>query len=178
MSSRNDSLRTRETREALLEQLDHLRDEVDALRRHVAVIPTEILEGRPLPDDPSFKEIYSLLALFDERVYEPAVSRLSGTEVVQVDMPEDRDLLAEEQWNQRDMDRIVERVRSARAGLVERLASLSFDAWHLELKVDGDKTDVFGLAYAIVQHDVALLRSAAYRLHESRLTSREEDLPK
>lgn len=178
MSSRNDQIRNDETREAMLEQLAHLRDEVDALKQHVAVIPTEILEGRPLPDDPSFKEIYGLLALFDERVYEPAVRQVVGKEVAMVELPEDRDLLADESWNQMDMDRIVDRVRSARARLVERLASLSCEAWFREVEVDDDTSDVFGLAYAIVQHDVTLLSSAAYRLHESRLTSREEDLPK
>lgn len=170
--------RTNETRQALLAQLAHLGDEVDALHRHVDLIPKEVLEGRPLDTDLSFKEIYALLALLDERVYGPAVSQLSSSEYVQIEPPDQEDLLAETAWNELDIREIMDRARSARLALVERLGELPVEAWNGELTRDEETTDVFGLAYGIIQHDAALLQTAAYRLHESRLTAREEGLPK
>ncbi len=162
----------------MLDQLVHLGDEVAALHQHLDVIPNEVLEGRPLDGDLSFKEMYALLALFDERVYGPMVSQLSSAENVRAETPDEKALLAGAAWNDLDMHEIIDRVRSARSSLVERLTDLPLEAWHGELTVDGDATDVFGLVYGVIQHDATLLRAAAIRLHESRLTSREEDLPK
>lgn len=178
MTESLEPFRTNEARQALLEQLAHLGDEVAALKRHVELIPDEVLEGRPLDADPSFKEIYGLLIAYDERVYGPAVRLLTKSGGAQVDLPKIEDMLEETVWNELAMDEIIDRVRVVRSNLVKRLDALSLEAWRGEVAFDGDATDVFGLAYRIIQHDAELLRTAAYRLHESRLTSRDEDLPK
>lgn len=178
MSKSSEPHRTSETRQALLEQLAHLGDEVDKLKRHVELIPSEVLQGRPLRTDPSFKEMYGLLAVCDERVYSPAVLQLAASGLVEVDASAEARFAGEGAWNEMEMHEIIERIRSNRSKLVDGLAGLSLEAWHRNVIIDGKTTDVFGLAYHIIQHDAALLRSAAYRLHESRLTTREEDLPK
>lgn len=178
MSTSTESPRNPETRRAMLKQLAHLKEEVGALRRHLSIIPASVLVGRPLETDPSFKEIYALLCVSDEKLYAPAVERLAAGDGASLATRSDEELLAGEAWNEMDMEEIIGRVQSARDGLVETLETLPPARWHDSLDVDGERTDVFGLAYGIVQHDADLLRAAAYRLHESRLTSREEDLPK
>lgn len=171
-------LRTDETRQAFLEQLAHLGDEVNALKRHVQLIPSGVLEGRPLEGDPSFKEIYGLLVAYDRSVYGPAVLQLSASGSVRVDTPDEKALLEETAWNDVDLPAIIDRAATGRSKLVERLARLDLETWRRRMTIDGEMTDVFGLAHHIVQHDATLLRRAAYRLHESRLSSRDEDLPK
>lgn len=178
MRASPEALRTRETREAVLEQIAHLGEEAGALQQHVGLIPEDVLTGRPLPGDPSFKEIYGLLALFDERVYLPVAARLAEADEARVETPDAGELLTGGGWNDLEMQAIIQRVRSARSRLVRALSDVPFDAWQRTVAIDGKRTDVFGLAYAIVRRDAELLRAAARRLHESRLTSREEDLPK
>ena len=77
-----------------------------------------------------------------------------------------------------NLDALLVRVEQARSELVRRLAELDLHAWQAPLKVGADTTDLFGLAYHIIRRDTDLLRTAAERLYESRLASREQDLPK
>src|SRR5690554_4031017 len=80
-----------EIREAVLDQLAHLIDEVEALRIHVDLVSQEVLSGRPTPDSLTFKEIYALLASFDGRVFTPAVERLRSGDNVHVRLPAESD---------------------------------------------------------------------------------------
>lgn len=171
-----DPFRNDEARQALLAQVAHLVDEMNAFTRHFGVIPTAVLEGRPVASAPSFKEIYGLLSTYDDEVYRPALEAAARGQAPDLSIPSDETLLERCAWNERSMDQIVDRVKDARSRLVAALKALS--DWSAALTVDGEATDVFGMAYGIVRHDAALLRAAAHRLHESRLTSREDDLPK
>lgn len=170
--------RTHDTRQSFLEQLAHTSHEVEALHHHLDLIPNEVLVGRPLDSDYSFKEIYALLALFDERFYGPVVGRIASQEEVRIEAPDERVLLAETAWNDLDMREIIDRFRSERSRLLKDLNDLPINLWQEDLTVGEERTDLFGFVYSIIHRDASLLRTAAYRLHESRLTSREEDLPK
>ena len=178
MMDADDSHRTDETRRALIEQLAHLADEVRKLRRHVDLIPESVQSGRPLQSDLSFKELYALLALFDEQVFGPALTRFSEHGSARVDTPPQKDLLAGTGCNDDDLGAILDRVASSRERLVDQVSSLSLEDWLGQVTIDGDATDGFGFVFAVIHHDSELLRKAAYRLHESRLTTRQEDLPK
>lgn len=170
--------RTEENRRALIDQLAYLIDEVHALKRHVDLVPVAVLQGRPFEGAPSLKEIYALIALYDERVYQPALAEISANESAHISIPERDALLSGRDWNEVDMEAVIERVAAARSQLVARLERTPVDAWRRTVTVDGKQVDLFGLAYGIAQHDAERLSEAAYRLHESRLTSRDEDLPK
>lgn len=178
MDARHPLPRTAETRQVLLDQLAHLSEEAAAMKRWVDLVPPQVLEGRPLDSDPSIKEIYGMLADCDERVYEPAVLQCTRSNEVSIEAPDEADLLEEAAWNDMDMLDLLDRVRSARSRLVERLAGLPAELWRRKKITLGEATDVYGLAHHIIQHDALLLRTAAYRLHESKLTTRDQDLPK
>ena len=74
-------------------------------------------------------------------------------------------------------------MRDARQALLDQLTAAPPDAWQrtatLASATDDSETLTLG-AYVlrICQHDADRLRDLAYRLHESKLTSRAEDLPK
>jgi hypothetical protein len=177
MTARHPLPRTAETRQVLLDQLAHLVEEAAALKRFVDLVPPPVLEGRPLESDPSIKEIYGMLVACDERVYGPAVLQCAVSEEVSVEAPDEADLEGAT-WNAVDMLELLERVQSARSNLVQRLARLPAELWCRTKVTLGESTDLYGLADHIIQHDAVLLRTAAHRLHESKLTSRDEDLPK
>lgn len=168
-----DAARTVEAREELLAQIAHLIDETEALRQHLEIIPDDVLTGRPLASDPSFKEIYGMIAAVDEQVYAPALDAVENGSEGSVSMPEAAEFLRESAWNDRDIEVIIDGTQSMRAALVERLEKLDIDAWKRTVLIDGERSDVFGLAYSIAQHDASLLQAAAYRLHESRLSNRD-----
>lgn len=170
--------RAGEVRQALIGQLAYLIDETDVLRKHLGRIPESVLEGRPVESDLSFREMYVALHLFDEEIYVPAAARLAKAETVSLDVPDARTLLDQAAPARADMQDALDRIRSARTKLGALFAGLDPDAWTRPVLVQGAATDVFGLVRHIVRHDVDLLRGAAIRLHESRLTARREDIPK
>ena len=168
-----DAARTAEAREELLAQIAHLIDETEALRQHLGIIPDDVLTGRPLASDPSFKEIYGMIAAIDEQVYAPALDALENGSEGSVSMPDAAEFLTGSTWNERHIETLIDGTQSARAALVERLEKLDVDAWKRTVSIDDQRSDVFGLAYSIAQHDASLLQAAAYRLHESRLSNRD-----
>ena len=172
--------RTAGVRQALLDQLAYLIDETDVLRKHLARIPESVLEGKPVASDLSFREMYVALHLFDEKIYAPAAARLAEaeTEPVSLHVPDARRLLDQVAPERADMHVVLDRIRSARLALNALLARLDAKAWTRLVVIGESETDLFGLARHVLRHDVDLLRSAATRLHESRLTSRREDIPK
>ena len=178
MSAAPHAPRTGEVRQALIGQLAYLMDETDVLRMHLGRIPESVLEGRPVESDLSFREMYVALHLFDEEIYVPAAARLAKAETVSLDVPDARTLLDQAAPARADMQGALDRIRSARTKLGALFAGLDPDAWTRPVLVQGAATDVFGLVRHIVRHDVDLLRGAAIRLHESRLTARREDIPK
>ncbi len=178
MTDVSDAPRTAGVRQALLDQLAYLIDEADVLRKHLGRIPESVLEGKPTASDLSFREMYVALYLFDEKIYSPAATRLAKAKTVSLDVPDARNLLDQFAPERADMDVALDRIRSARSELGALFARLDLKAWTGLVVIQGSATDLFGLARHVIRHDVELLRAAATRLHESRLTSRKEDIPK
>jgi hypothetical protein len=81
--------------------------------------------------------------------------------------------------NEHKLADLLAEVRAAREALVELLANAPADGWERTgILPDGERRAVHELARDIVQRDAEQLRTLAYRLHESHLTDRSEDLPK
>ncbi len=174
----SDVPRTAGVRQALLDQLAYLIDETTVLRKHLGRIPESVLEGRPIESELSFLEMYVSLYLFDEKVYSPAVARLAEGKDVSFDVPGAREMIDDVAPECTGIEAVLDHIGMARSGLAALFSGLDVHAWTCPVTINGAATDVFGLAHHVIRHDVDLLRRAATRLHESRLTSRREDIPK
>lgn len=179
MSASPDSTGSSNARGEVLAQLALLIDEIEAVRHQLKLLPEEVLSARPIESEPSFNEIYGLIAHIDETVYIPAVARLRGADEgdVEVSVPASGDLLTSHTWNEEDIRTLFDRVQDARSELLDRFERLEPDDWNRPVVLDTHRTKVLGLAYAIARHDAKLLQTAAYRLHESRLTTQSQDPP-
>ncbi|MXW63849.1 MAG: hypothetical protein F4Y00_05710 [Bacteroidetes bacterium SB0662_bin_6] len=178
MTNASDVPRTAGVRQALLDQLAYLIDETAVLREHVGRIPESVLKGRPIESELSFLEMYVSLYLFDQKVYSPAVARLAEGKDVSLDVPGEREMLDDAAPEHTEIEAVLDHISTARTGLATLFSGLDVHAWRTPVTINGAVTDVFGLAHHVIRHDVDLLRRAATRLHESRLTSRREDIPK
>ncbi len=159
-------------REALLDQLAYLIDEIEALKAVIDRVPVPLLEARPPNGDPSLKQTYGLLATLDEEVYLPRLQQMMAQDEPAFD-PVDEAALAEPAgWNDHPIEPILERVQDARRALLVFLRALSPEAWTHTGRFGERRRDVYGLAHHITQHDVDLLRTVGYRLHESNLLTK------
>ena len=156
-------------REALLDQLAFLIEEIEALKAVADRVPEPVQEARPLPQDLSLKETYGLLATLDEAVYLPQLRRMIAEDAPAFEAADEQALAAEAAWNEQPLTTILDRVQDARRGLLAFLRALPDDAWTRTARFAEDRRDVYGLAHHITQHDVDLLRTVGYRLHESQL---------
>lgn len=178
MTDAYDVPRTAGVRQSLLDQLAYLIDETAVLREHVGRIPESVLKERPIESELSFLEMYVSLYLFDEKVYSPAVARLAEGENVSLEIPGEREMLDDAAPEHTEIEAVLDHISTARTGLAALFSGLDIHAWQGRVTINGVAADGFGLAHHIIGHDVDLLRRAATRLHESRLTSRREDIPK
>ena len=152
------------TREALLEQLAHLAEEIDAFASQIDALPAEVFGTRPVEGDLSLKEIYALLPGYDRHVYLPVIEGLERKEPVELRGPGDASLLEEVNRHEVAMKDILEQARTARLELVERLRNV--EDWNLGVVAAGETRSVYDLAYTIIRHDTELLRTAAVRIHD------------
>ncbi len=155
-------------RTTLLDQLAYLIDEIEALKGVVTHVPEPILEARPLPTDFSVKETYGLLATLDEMVYLPRFQQTVAEDNPTFETVDQAALVAEASWHDHPLPAILERVQTARKALLTFLHTLPSEAWHHTAQVNGAPRDLYAQAHHITQHDVDLLRTVGYRLHESR----------
>ena len=151
-------------REALLEQLSHLAEEIEAFANQLDSVPADVLDFRPVEGELSLKEMYALISAYDRHVYLPAVESLERGEPVELNTPTDASLLEEEVREEPTMGALLGRVSSARSELVELLKDVR--DWSLGIRIEGQAGNVYDLAYAIIQHDAGVLRSAALRMHD------------
>jgi hypothetical protein len=165
-------------RRALTEQVGYLLDEIEHLRSIVHRIPGPLLEGRPLPDSFSMKEIYGMFAVLDEHVHLPRLQHIVADDEPELPLEDVRLLLAREPWNEYEIGAVLDRVREARAGLVSFLQALPGAEWVRAGTIGGERRTIYDVAYGITQLDTDHLRDLAHRLHESHLTTRVQDLPK
>ncbi|MEM8601617.1 MAG: DinB family protein [Bacteroidota bacterium] len=169
-------------REALLAQLSWLSVEAEALGPLMANLPPGVLTGRPMPNTRSVKETFGLLAALDRKVHAPQIARMLGEDTPELDRA-DEGALADDGWNDASLDALLGGMRDARQALLDQLTAVSLDDWQrtATLAASPDDPETLSLStyvLRICQHDADRLRDLAYRLHESKLTARAEDLPK
>ena len=156
-------------REALLEQLAHLIDEVEALKGVVELVPDALLEARPPGQTLSIKETYGLLAALDEAVYLPRLRQLMAEDEPAFEVVDEDALAAQTDWNALPLAAILAQVQAARRALLDYLSALPADAWTRTARLSDDHPDVYRLVHHRIQHDADLLRTVGYRLYESTL---------
>jgi len=163
--------------DALLGQLSHLVEEVEALRSVVDPLPDQIKSGRPAPDALTMKELYGAIATLDAEVRGSRITQMAeGTEPT-FDPIDVDDLVREEGWNERPMDAILDTVQDARRTLVEQLEALPLETWHHTATLDGESLTLFDLVHNITQADTERLRDLGYRLHGAHLSEGDKPLP-
>jgi len=164
-------------REALLDQLAYLVDEVEALQTVVGGLPEQITSGRPASDTLTMKELYGALATLDAEVRSQRVERIVTEDDPTLDPVDPDEEVREAGWNEQEIDAILDRVSEARAALVDQLTALPLDAWHRTATLEGESITLFDLVHRVTQTDAERLRDLGYRLHGAHLSERDEPLP-
>jgi len=164
-------------RDALMDQLGHLVDEVTALGTVVDDLPDGILEGRPAPDTLTLKELYGAIATLDAEVRRPRVERVVNEDTPALEPIDIDEEVHDAGWNDREIGAILDQLKDARRALTERLEALSLDAWPRTATLNGETHNLFELVYRMTQDDLQRLRDLGYRLHGAHLTDRDEPLP-
>lgn len=158
----------KEKRRRLVEQAEHLIDEADALESLIEFVPDEILSSSPLESEPSIKEFYALLALYDRHVYLPALQATQKEENPTFHAASDAELLARDTWNEVPFPEVLDTLREARRELVHSLKALPPDGWSRSARIGERNLTVYDIVYGLVQHDGEMLRSVAMRLYDIR----------
>jgi len=154
-----------ELREALIEQLAYLLQEIAALEQVIDLIPEPLQGVRPVPEEPSVRETYGILVAADEQVFLPAVQALEAGVAEALPLPDDRALQTVEDWNAYPLPKILERLQRSRQELVSRLQKTPSELWECKVPCGEASWDLYQYVYFIIQHDTELLRALAYRLH-------------
>ncbi len=158
-------------RHRIVAQVLHLVDEIDAVATQLNLMPDEVLSMSPLEGERSIKELYALIGLYDRHVYLPAFQTMIDEDQPILREGDDEQLLEGRAWRDEPFSTILEFVKEARTDLVDLLRRLPADMWNRKATAGDDVLTILDVAFAVIQHDAELLRRAALRLHESRLTS-------
>lgn len=159
---------------ALVDQLGWLVDEATALGPLLATLPAWAVDQSPVPEERTVKETLQALAALDRDVYPAWLDQAEASgEAPEAPAFTAPDLSAlGDGANDRDLDALLQEVKDAREPLAARVAQITPEAWDRPLVLDGETTDLYGLALAIVQRDADELKTLAYRLHSADLTQR------
>ncbi len=161
-----------ELRAALIDQLAHLLREIEALRQVIDLMPEPLQTARPLPEEPSLRETYGMLAAADEQVFLPTIRALLAGQAEALALPDDHALQEAEDWNSHLLPAILERLQQARRALVALLGQMPPELWERAMRCGEETWDLYRYVYFIIQHDTELLRALAYRLHAAYLPGR------
>jgi len=164
---------------ALLDQIEYLIDEVEALRTVAGAVPDAVQSGRPTDEDLSMKELYAMIAVLDRTQRTAWVEQIrdAGDTPVVLE-PTDAERTAEERvragdWNERDFGDVLDAVQDARRDLHDLLSALDADVWVRETVVGEDTQTLFELVHGFADADFQRLRDLGYRLHDADLSVRE-----
>ncbi len=161
-----------EAREAVLDQLAYLSDEMEALRPLIGRVPPLLLEGRPLPEEWSIKETLGLIAAADDAVRRRWFERLAAEKDPELEVVEERTLAESAPWNEMPPEDILLKVAEARNGLVAYLRTLPGEVWNREAHAGEHSFTMLQIAHSIVEADMQYLRDIGMRLHESNLSQK------
>ena len=139
-------------RTALLDQLGHLVDEMEAMKPFAGRLS---LEARQ-----SVKELYGSLAQWDKEVILPFARRMMGE-----DSPSCAAAAPDPvAWNDKDFESILCSVQEARRALLAFCQGLSPEAWTRTGEFNGSPCDVYGLLHQLTQRNTDVLRRIAQDL--------------
>ena len=164
-------------REALLEQMAYLVDEVEALQKVVGDLPEEITSGRPTPDALTMKELYGAIATLDADIRKDRVEQISSQDEPTLEPVDIDSEVRESGWNEKDLPDILDQLQDARERLVGELGDRDVDAWLRTAVLDGETVTLFDLVHRMTQADADRLRELGYRLHGAHLSDRDKPLP-
>jgi len=163
-------------REALLDQLAYLIDEIEVQKPLLMRLPSWALEDRPFEGTWSIVERYGLLAATDEAVFEPQARDIAAGKKPLLESPNE-DLTPGSSQADAGLPDLLSRIQTFRARLVEFLRTLPPDSWS-RIGYFGDmQRDLYAHVHAIIQHDADCLRLIGERLFESNLSSRGPKSP-
>jgi hypothetical protein len=157
-------------REALLDQLAYLIDEVEALKTVVDTVPEEVQSGRPTGDVLSMREMYGAIAELDDGQRRRWVERVAAEDEPALEASFSENDLIESEWNERAIDAVLDAVQQARRRLVDALRELGTDDWGRTARLDGETVTLFDLAHGMAKDDMERLRDLGYRLHSADLS--------
>ena len=142
-------------RNAVLDQLRYLIDEIAALRQ----ISPRLHESQLTNTDrgPSVKQCYGEIIMRDRNKILPALKNISTRRITPEDLSVD--------WNSMPMKDILVQVESARRSVIEVAENLSSEAWSQQVT---EGVDVFQFLLTASQHDTDTLRTVAERLYRTR----------
>lgn len=170
--------RDQETRRLLLEQLDYLTHEAEALHQAAQHVPTDLLSSRAPGTERSIKEEIGLLARWDEAVYPGWIERMVAEETPRFEEPDEDALLEDTAWNDTPLEDLLDRLQGAREKLIDTLRQLPPEAWGRTAHFEGEaKRDVYLLTRDIARQDHARLRRMTRLLYESNLSGEEQGVP-
>lgn len=164
-------------RDAMIDQLAHLVDEVAALRTVIGGLPEAIKSGRPGPDALTMKELYGAIAMLDADVRHRRVTRIVEEDAPTFSTVDVESQVREGDWNEMELEGVLDRVQAARRDLVEQLRDLSLETWHRTATLDEETLSLFELVHRMTQQDLQRLRDLGYRLHGAHLSEGDEPLP-
>lgn len=168
-----------ELRDALLDQLSYLIDELEATKTVVGRVPEDVQSGRPTPDALSMKEVYGLIATLDADVRRPHARAILSGDTPSLPSVDEHALVDNADWNDLDIHAVFERVQDARRDLVDTLGAADIDAWMQQTRSDdGEALTLFEYVHRIATADLDRLRDLGLRLHNAHLGDREEEIPK
>lgn len=164
-------------REALLDQLAYLVDEIEALQTVIGGLPEQIKNGRPAPDALTMKEIYGAIVTLDTEVRRSRVRQVVETDEPTLEPVDPDERVRDSGWNEQALPDILDQVAEARQVLVDELSDRPLEDWHRAATLDGETVTLFDLVHRMTQADAERLRTLGYRLHNAHLTDRDEPLP-
>ena len=162
-------------RAALLDQIEYLIDEVEALRTVAGAVPDAVQSGRPTDEDLTMKELYALIAVLDRSQRTAWVEQIRDASEVPVMLePTDAETAVREgNWNEQDLGDVLDAVQDARRELHDLLSVLDADVWMREAMLGEDTQTLFELVHGFADVDFQRLRDLGYRLHDADLSERE-----
>ena len=168
----------RDLRDALIDQMEYLIDEIRALKTVVHQVPDDVQGGRPTEQDLSMKELYGVIASLDRGPRPTAIERVVSEEDPEIALPDSAALAEADGWNEQDIDAVLDAVQDARAGFVKTLRALPLEQWERRADVEGEELTAFELVYRMAKNDMQRMRALGHRLHGANLSQGgDEPLP-
>lgn len=153
---------------AVLDQLEYVVVEAEALLPLLTTLPIEILRTR-LFDEDSFLERFARLAERDRTYHRPLMSAIAENQQPVISPYEP----SADPPQASDVKDVLRFVAATRKELVDQLRSLPESAWNHVGFREEKPVSLTAVAYEIARSDADLLRKLTERLRDARLSDRQ-----